>query len=356
MGITWPQALAFRARRHHLVAHDRATSVAAVVERLGAVPTGSDVRLAVGVRRDAPGPDDVAAALDAGTVVAVYAHRGASHLVVHDGAATFGALRAATRMWERASWVDHYGLAADDWPDLRATVRDALDAGPMTRSELAEAMTRVPRFAHVAAHVADGSDMLLKPLSWLGDLCFGPPRGQQPTFRRLDTDPAWPGLPDVDDAGRSAVVDYVRSYGPTTENHLRYWLGEGLGVRRTWIARWVREAGDLLAVVEVEGEPHLVRSDDVEALAVAAPGRELRWNLLPGHDQWVMGPGTSDARVVRPEVRPEVSRGAHLVLRDGVVGGTWALRDGEVVVSWPGPDGPTPADLQDEVRTMSRLA
>jgi hypothetical protein len=355
--ISWRQALAFRARRHHLAPDARADSATAVVERLGAVPTGSDVGLAMGLRLTTPRPDAVGAALDAGSLVPVYAFRGATHLVTPAGAARFGALRASTRMWERTSWVDHYRLTAADWPDFRATVRDVLDAGPLTRRELADALAGVPRFAHLAPHVVEGSDTLLKPLGWQGDLCFGRSRGQQPTFRRLDTVPGWPGLPDVDDAGRSAVVEYVRAYGPTTEPHLRYWLGEGLGVRRAWIGRWVRELGGRLAAVDVDGVAALVLAEDADALAATAPApRDPWWALLPGHDQWVMGPGTADAHVVLPGVRPEVSRGAHLVLRDGVVGGTWALRDGRPVVAWHGPGAPTADELEVEVARVHQAA
>ena len=52
--------------------------------------------------------------------------------------------------------------------------------------------------------------------------------------------------------------------------------------------------------------------------------------LLPGKDDWVMGPGTKDTWVVPAEHRTAMTRGAHPVLVDGVVRGTWKVRDGVV--------------------------
>jgi hypothetical protein len=56
--------------------------------------------------------------------------------------------------------------------------------------------------------------------------------------------------------------------------------------------------------------------------------------LLPAYDQWVLGPGTADARVVPPAERTAISRGANIVIAGGVVSGTWSLSGGEVAVTW----------------------
>ena len=52
--------------------------------------------------------------------------------------------------------------------------------------------------------------------------------------------------------------------------------------------------------------------------------------LLPGKDDWVMGPGTKDTWVVPAEHRTSMTRGANPVVVDGVVRGTWTVRDGSV--------------------------
>src|SRR3712207_9581436 len=80
---------------------------------------------------------------------------------------------------------------------------------------------------------ARGSGTFLKPLAWQGDMSFGPPRDGRATFQRLDRNPRWAGLPDLDEAGPRAIEAYFRAYGPATPDHVHYWLGQGLGVRRT---------------------------------------------------------------------------------------------------------------------------
>ena len=51
------------------------------------------------------------------------------------------ALRSAGRQWELPSWMDYYRLTPSDWPDFRATVRDALNDGPLTLAELGDVLT-----------------------------------------------------------------------------------------------------------------------------------------------------------------------------------------------------------------------
>src|SRR5262249_8976388 len=142
------------------------------------------------------------------------------------------ALRAASKMWELPSWQEYYGLKPADWPQFRAAVREALAGGPLTREELAAAGTAQPAYRHLGFAVADGAGTLLKPLAWQGDMSYGPPRDGRSTFQRLDGNPRWAGIPDLDAAGLWAVEAYFRGYGPATPDHLRYWLGEGLGAGR----------------------------------------------------------------------------------------------------------------------------
>src|SRR5690606_32128716 len=56
-----------------------------------------------------------------------------------------------------------------------------------------------------AAATGAGSDALYKPLHWWGDLAFGPDRDGISTFRLLSPEPL-PATPDVDEAGRRAVL------------------------------------------------------------------------------------------------------------------------------------------------------
>jgi hypothetical protein len=75
-----------------------------------------------------------------------------------------------------------------------------------------------------------------------------------------------------------------------------------------------------------------VLREDLDELAASLPTAALR--LLPGYDQWILGPGSADARVVAPARRAIVSRGANIVIVGGVVSGTWSLSRDRVAVSW----------------------
>lgn len=77
-----------------------------------------------------------------------------------------------------------------------------------------------------------------------------------------------------------------------------------------------------------------------DGLRAAEPSDRLR--LLPGFDPWIMGPGTADPSIIAPHRRALASRGANLVIRGGVVSGTWRILGPELAVSWFGELGPPP--------------
>ena len=353
MPQTWSQALAWRLGRQ-LLEPLGAESAVGVVRRLGAIPAQSDsaAELAVRTRRQSSRPGEVTRALAEGSLIKTFAFRGATHLMTPEEGSGYLALRAASRMWERRSWQSFYGLAPADWPALRQTVRDVLGNGPLTHDELGAAITARPEYRHLESVFADGAYTLLKPLAWQGDLCFGPARDGRATFQRLDTNPHWPGLPDLDEAGLRAVAAYLRTYGPATADRIHYWLGEGLGAGRKRVQSWIAALDDRVSVVEVERESAYLLDEDLEGLASATATTIVRF--LPAHDQWVLGPGTADAHVVPPSRRSLVTRGANLVIAGGVVSGTWSLTGDQVTTAWFPESGPEPRDALDQ--ELDRLA
>ena len=356
LSVTWPVARAWRLGRQLLEPVGPA-SVPEVIGALGAVAAQLDpsaAELGISARRRTFAPGDVRRALEAGEVVRTFAFRGAVHLMTPDRAGVHLALRAASRMWERRSWQDYYALTPGDWPVLRAAVRAALLNGPMTRTELASAVAVGPRFGHLVPAFTDPSWTFVKPFAWLGDLSIGASRDGEATVHGLAANPRWTGLPAVDVAGRGAIETYLRAYGPASVDNLQYWLGEGLGVRRALLRDWLTALGERLATVAVDGEPRLVLRDDVDDLAGARPTSAVR--LLPKYDQWVLGPGTADTRVVPASLRADVSRGANVVVAGGFVTGTWRL-DGDAITVALGPDGPgaSEEDLDAEIERLAEL-
>ena len=228
--------------------------------------------------------------------------------------------------------MDYYRLTPEAWPDFRAAVRDALDGGPLTLTELGDAVTGHAAYRHLKPVFDDGAGTLVKPLTWQGDMGFGPPRDGRATFQRLDTNPRWAGIPDLDVAGPAAITAYLRTYGPATVDHVHYWLGNGLSAGRKRLTGWLDGLGDRLVPVDVDGTVAHVLREDVDALAAARPTDAVRF--LPGHDQWVLGPGTKDAQVTPPARRDLMTRKANPVIRGGVVCGTWARQGDQLTVTW----------------------
>jgi len=308
--------------------------VARVVGRLCAVGAKSDddAELAIRVRRARSGRGEVAEARADGRIIKTYAFRGATQLMAAEDAGNYLALRLASRMWELPSWQEFYRLTPDEWPGLLEAVREALTDGPLTRAELGAAVTAHRRFRHLGFAFADEAGTLLKPLTWHGAMSFGPTRDGKATFQRLDTNPRWSGIPDLDEAGRYAVTSYLRAYAPATTEHVQHWLGSGLSAGRKRINGWLADLDERLAEVTVDGQAAYVLTEDLDALAAAKASSAVR--LLPGHDQWVLGPGTADPHVVPPAERRRVTRGDHLVVVGGVVAGTWRTKVARLELTW----------------------
>ncbi len=354
LSITWARALGWRLERQ-LLDPVGSMSPAEVVRRLGAVLSMDEslAELAVRTRRGSSRAGELREAHADGSVIKVFAFRGSVHYLSPEDGGLFLSLRQAGRQWELPSWVDHYRLGPADWPDFRAAVREALADGPLTVGELGEALARHRAYRHLEPVFAEGAGTLIKPLTWQGDMCFGPVRDGRPTFQRLDRNPRWQGIPELDDAGPRAIAMYLRSYGPATPDHVHYWLGSGLSAGRKRLDRWWAELGDRLVAVDVEGTTAYVVAEDAEALAAARPSDSVR--LLPGHDQWVMGPGTKDAYVTPARLRDAVTRKANLVLAGGVVRGTWAVVRDEVTVSWLDEAPPPRAAVEAEATRVAEI-
>jgi hypothetical protein len=239
---------------------------------------------------------------------------------------------------------------------LREVVRGAVARGPIRHSELAETVARDPRFRHLADALTDPSHTLLKPLGWQGDLCFGPAEDGQATFQSPTASPRWTGLPELDDAGRRAVIAYLDAYGPATRENLHYWLVAGLSAGRRRLDGWIADlTDDRVVEIQVDGSPMLHLREHLTSLDAAEPEPEAV-TLLAGYDQWVLGPGTSDHRIVPAGRRQVVTRGANVVLRAGQVAATWKIDREGLAVSWFVEAGRPPrAEIEIEAERLSGL-
>jgi hypothetical protein len=352
--LTWSQALAWRLERH-LLDPVGSESVGDVVRRLGAVLSMDEslAELAVRTRRTTSRSGELAKALADGTVIKAFAFRGSMHYLSPEEGGIYLALRSAGRQWELPSWVEYYRLTPSEWPDFRAAVREELSAGPLTITELGDVLTRRRAYRHLKTVFDEGAGTLVKPLTWQGDMSFGPPRDGQHTFQRLDLNPRWTGVPDLDDAGPRAITAYLRTYGPATFEHIHYWLGNGLSAGRKRLNSWLSKFRDQLVAVDVEGTTAYVVREDVDSLSAARPSNAVRF--LPGHDQWVMGPGTKDVHLTPQSRREPVTRKANPVILGGVVCGTWALKGDELTIVWLDQQPPPEEAIEQEAARLAGI-
>jgi hypothetical protein len=357
--LTWPQALAWRMRRQLLDPIGQ-SSVPEVVHRLCGVQAqvASSAELAVRIRRTSSRPGEVARALSEGRLIKTWAMRGTLHLLTPKDASALLSLVASGRSWELPSWERYFGMKAKHWESLRHAVREALDGKMLSREELIGAIVAQRGLGHLGDELRSGWGTLFKPLAWQGDLCFGTSRGNRVTFvRPEDVSPQWTGVLEPDEAAAIVIVSYLRAYGPATIRNFRRWLGHGrVGARQ--IRTWFDALGDRLAQIDVEGDPHYVLAADLSEVTSARPTAALR--LLPGFDQYVLGPGTDEAHVLPARRRTSVSRQAGwiapIVVAGGVVKGTWQV-DGEVLrVEWFREAGKPPrARIDAEVQRLSTI-
>ena len=335
-------------------------TAAGVVRRLCGVQAqvASIAELCIRVRRKKSKPGDVARALREGRLIKTWAMRGTLHLLTPEEAGAFLSLIASGRSWERPSWQQYFGVTPKQLDALREVVRDALDGRALTREELISAVIARRGYGHLGDALRSGWGTLLKPYAWQGDLCFGPSRGNRVTFvRPEDASSRWVRLPEPDEAAAIAIVAYLRAYGPATVENFHNWISRGR-VSTRQLRTWFGAVGDRLREIEVDGERRYVLAGDLDELASTSVTKSVR--LLPGFDQYVLGPGTDDAHVLPKARRTAVSKQsgwiAPIVVAGGVVRGTWEIAADEVQVAWFKEAGPVPRTaLQGEVERLAAI-
>jgi Winged helix DNA-binding domain len=335
--LTWDQVFAWRMRRHLLDRPAKGTGAPAVVRRLAGVQAqvAASAELAVAVRQAKPAKGDVPAALRRKQLVKTWAMRGTLHLLHPDDAPAYLSLVAAIRSWERPVWQRNYATVRQ-MAAIAEAAHDALDGKVLTREQLTEAIVAHTRDATIRDHLGSGWGALLKPLAFQGYLINGPSEGNRVTFTRPDTYlPRWRGLPDPAQAARTAIPAYLGAHGPASIDVFNQWLFYG-GLRKSDLRSWYADlvdSGDIVEV-DIEGEPAYALASEADRIATAAPFDQVR--LLPAFDQYVLGPGTKDQRLIGAGRRAAISRAAGwisaVVVHRGRVAGTWDSKDSKLNV------------------------
>ncbi|MGI5155902.1 winged helix DNA-binding domain-containing protein [Microbispora sp. CA-102843] len=334
---TWAQVLAWRLRRQ-FVAPASGGDAVAIARRLCGVQAqvASSAALAVAVRHASPRPGEIEDALWRDrTLVKTWTMRGTLHLLPADEFPAYLAALGSHRFWEKASWQRGHGVSTREIEAVVDAVPRALSGRVLTREELVEAVIEVTGDAHLREALTSGWGALLKPLSFLGELCYGPPRDGRVTFA---TPAGWlPGgrgeALSPEEGGVRVLRAFLGTHGPATPGMFDTWLFRG-ATPKAVLRGWFRELEGELAQVEVEGMPAVLPAELLDDLLACPPSEEV--HLLPGFDQFILGAPRDLEPLLPKAVRPKVSRTAGwispVVVHQGRVTGVWEAKEGRPVV------------------------
>ncbi|MEU4540932.1 winged helix DNA-binding domain-containing protein [Streptosporangium sp. NPDC023825] len=365
--LTWDQVHARRLARHHLVKPVSGDPREPVRDVCGVqAQVAAAAELAIGSRvKDATRERVRAELYDGKRLVKTYSLRGTLHVHAADELALWMAAMRWKPYWRaKGGWHAYHGLTAKQGEAFVDAVREALDGECLTREELAgEVSGRVGAWAR--DRLASNWGELLRPVAYLGVLCFGPVRGAKVTYVRPDR---WAGLktevgdqPDPEESAMEIVRRYLRAYGPATHQDLARWFA----LRPPEAREALQALGDEVARVEVEGrEAYVLAADDGHW--PSGPGC-LR--LLPQYEAYVLGSGPKEVVVPKDTAARVFEHGrgryegavAHqIMLVDGVVSGMWERREkgGKVEIrleSFVELDSGRTGELEREVERVGRF-
>src|SRR5262249_39635769 len=154
-----------------------------------------------------------------------------------------------------------------------------------------------------------------------GAIVYGPPRGAEATFVRVDS---WLGSQaaiEVENARRELLGRFLAAFGPATPYDFAKWSGITASDSR----RLVESSGDDLVRVSVDGAAAWILRADVARLSEAELEAD-RVKMLGAFDSFLLAHATKehlvDARFYKRVYRPQ-GWISPVVLRGGSIVGVW---------------------------------
>ena len=319
LSVTWNQVAAFRLARHHLVERAPSKALLSVVHDMGGAQAQllSAAQISLWSRIRSLEIQDVEEALDARTLVKASCMRRTLFLVPAEHLAVF-VRGTAQRAEKEIRWARGKGVPDRVIDRAIETALGVLDQ-PLTRPEIAERVSQALGVRMRAIHgggwgrqsklagVPVGELIypvvdLLHLVAARGVVCYGPRRGNEPTFVRAD---GW--IPQWQDVSSERAEEmllrlYLRAFGPATAADFSLWTGIPLtGARKIW----ARGQSDI-APVNVQGWEAAVLQQDLDELAQARFERPLV-RLLPYFDSYLLGHKERE-HLAAMEHRPKIYR------------------------------------------------
>jgi len=338
--VSAAQAAAFRLQRQHLTADrsakasalqrpdDRRANAAAGQSVVDVVRDSAGIQaqvqsaaeMAIWTRRRETRRDDVRRALwDTRELVKTSAMRLTLHVIpAADLAVYIEAMRPASRL-VLARWQGRLKITAAHVRMMIDTVLEALADGALPQQELvARAKRRAPKGMRAWL---DHAWSAVRPAVIEGAIVYGPPRGAEATFVRVDR---WLGTQPqltVETARAELLRRFLRAFGPATDHDFAKWSGMKVSDTRIVVAALEPE----LTRVSVDGAAGWILSADADALT---RGRldAAAVRLLGAFDSFLLAHATKE-HLVDAQFYKRVYRAqgwiSAVVLRGTTIVGTW---------------------------------
>lgn len=336
--ITWDQVAAFRLVRHHLLERAPSKNYLSVASDMGGAQAQivSAAQISLSSRIQNLQIAHIEKAVADRKLVKASCMRCTLFLAPSDELEVFS-LGAASRARRETAWTLRQGVA-------KKTVDAAIDATlsvleePLTRKEISERVSK--KLGAQKSAVRGGgwgrkSEVAAVPVGKLifpvvsllhlvadkGIVCYGPPRGNEPTFVRAE---AW--IPEWKKVGREESEDallrrYLQSFGPATAGDFAMWSGFTLAEAR---AVWSRQQNKIAQVNVGDKKLFLLQSDLKELTRANFERPHAR--LLPYFDSYILG-HKERGHLVSVQHSKEVYRPqgwvAPVALVNGRIAGVW---------------------------------
>lgn len=284
--------------------------------------------ISFGIRADVTRTEVREALSSKRSLVKTYGVRGTIHIFSADEVRLWMAARRARSTldgaWEAKRLAD-LGLTAVQRDELVEAMDAALERGPLTLKELGvEVVRRTGAWAGETTndYWAQGWPnwrIALNTAAQQEVLCFGPPKGQEVTFVRLDD---WIGKGkrwDEAEALRVVFRRFLKTYGPASPTDFNQWFLLPVRTARQ-LAEEMREEVD---EITVEGRLLLTANDDLRNV----PASETSPRLLPHFDCYLRGFFPREQLGADHAKRAAGGTGqVPVLLIDGQVAGVWERR------------------------------
>ncbi len=352
-------ATAFRLLRHYLAKPAPKKDLARIAGDIGGIQAQMypAAQMSLGVRVKGAEAADIDKALwDDKKLAKLWTLRQTVHLVPSADLPMFVAA-FESQVDNLKYWFKQHNLSPKQIASMLDKTMDALSDGPLTRKELVDRL-EAGKGSLEEKWIRDGWGGIMKVAVMCGDALFGPQKGQEITYVRMDR---WiPGFKKMPAAEAIAelIRRYLATYGPSTLTDFSYWSG----IKASHAKDGFEIIRDEVEEVNFDGKPAFIFKKDSARFKNGLPVKPVV-KLLPNFETYLLG-YRDKSQLVSNEHYKKVYRKAGwisaVILINGRASGTWGCeRKGKRVELKLEPFEKFPPEVKhkidDEAKWMARF-